>query len=610
MQFAELPLYQLSAHPDNPRKTFDQIGLQELADSIREKGVLQPILVRPLGDAYQVVCGERRFRASQLAGLETIPVTIRGLNEEEALEAMLLENFQRQDVHPIEEAMGFAALRRMNNMTPIQIASKVGKSHQYVTSRLKLASLIPELHEPFYSGKISLKLALELAGFASEVQMEWLNEQDVDDEQWGNHKGEAGLSQNELNTAAFDTTDEKLIPNVGACGGCQYNTATSQLFPELEASPRCMNPVCFELKTIAKTAVAIKQAIENETPILIEYNVPAGIKKMLQGVKHLEKWRAHHVSAPERDSIFHNGEDPEDPWFDSREEYDEYIAECEQEWKEAVEEWENAQNSEDYTAGLLINNNGSSSTVYLPKDGAKPITTFGSSSSKVNVKDVQERVKSGEATLVERSQAVDQLNAEKEAAREITAEKIFKDAKTLFEDREMVKIATGQENQTEDNPNPIFFEDAEMSDIEIKAAIWAMLSWLSGERAGIFVQVFCGHSAFEYDEWCDENKYYSYQTQTAYLYAMESLQDKNGRIPLKVYDKFQRAWMRYYIDNRIAFSNHSRSENTGFAASLYLEFAKYHFDEQMTEIEAKHKAALNTKLKNIDTKISLIDAGL
>src|SRR6266576_154098 len=146
----DIPLEKIRKSKTNPRTQFDQSKLAELAENIRQHGVLQPILVRPLpeGEAgmYELVAGARRFRASKIAKRESIPATVRELTDAQALELQVIENVQRVDVHPLDEAQGYAALIQLepDTYTVEAIAARVGRSQQYVSGRLRLIQLIPE----------------------------------------------------------------------------------------------------------------------------------------------------------------------------------------------------------------------------------------------------------------------------------------------------------------------------------------------------------------------------------------------------------------------------------------------------------------------------------
>lgn len=137
-----LPLEEVRPNPKQPRIHYDEEKLQELADSIREQGVLQPLLVRPVEEGlYEIVAGERRFRASKLAGLKRIPVVVKKLSDESAMLAALIENLQREDLNPIEEAQGLQELIRKFNLSQEEIAVRIGKSRSLVANTLRLLKL-------------------------------------------------------------------------------------------------------------------------------------------------------------------------------------------------------------------------------------------------------------------------------------------------------------------------------------------------------------------------------------------------------------------------------------------------------------------------------------
>lgn len=152
----ELPLDRLKANPDQPRKTFPQESLIELADSIKIQGVISPILVKEDGQGdYIIVAGERRFRASRLAGMETVPVLVRDLNEEETLEIALIENIQRQDLTAMEEAKAYRQMMDRLDMTQQEVAQRVGKKRSTVANSLRLLNLTPEIQQAVDEQQIS-----------------------------------------------------------------------------------------------------------------------------------------------------------------------------------------------------------------------------------------------------------------------------------------------------------------------------------------------------------------------------------------------------------------------------------------------------------------------
>ncbi|MBR4329031.1 MAG: ParB/RepB/Spo0J family partition protein [Candidatus Riflebacteria bacterium] len=164
IDFKMLPIDRVFPNKNQPRKLFDKSTLEELAQSIRENGVLQPILVRQIGNNYQIVSGERRYRASKLAGMKSIPAVVRRLSEEKTMLAALIENIQRQDLNPVEEARTLRDIILNYGLTHDQLAEKVGKSRSALTNRLRLLQLPPEVQLMVADGRISAGHAKMLAG--------------------------------------------------------------------------------------------------------------------------------------------------------------------------------------------------------------------------------------------------------------------------------------------------------------------------------------------------------------------------------------------------------------------------------------------------------------
>jgi ParB family chromosome partitioning protein len=166
-QIREVPVERILPNPAQPRLSYEEDSLTELAASIREHGVLQPILVRPIGSQYELVAGERRWRASRMASRETIPAIVAEFDEETALEVSIIENLQREDVSPLEEA---AMFRKMTDLgySVRQLAQKIGKDKGYVENRMRLADAPPEVRELVSLRKDTLSHAYELMKIGDE----------------------------------------------------------------------------------------------------------------------------------------------------------------------------------------------------------------------------------------------------------------------------------------------------------------------------------------------------------------------------------------------------------------------------------------------------------
>lgn len=177
-----LPINEIVPNKEQPRKTFDEGALQELADSITQHGVLQPLLVRPLTTGgYQLIAGERRWRASRIAGLKEVPVIIRELSDTEAMEIAIIENLQREDLNPIEEAEGLQALIDKCNYTQEQVATSVGKSRPAIANSLRLLRLPEDVRQMTKRGEISAGHARALLAFDNPVIMQEIANKIVSD---------------------------------------------------------------------------------------------------------------------------------------------------------------------------------------------------------------------------------------------------------------------------------------------------------------------------------------------------------------------------------------------------------------------------------------------
>ncbi|HBV46953.1 MAG TPA: chromosome partitioning protein ParB [Eubacterium sp.] len=155
-QIVEINLSELRANPYQPRKNFDEEALNELASSIKEHGVFQPIIVKKSIKGYEIIAGERRFRASKLAGLETIPAIVKDFSDEEMMQIALLENLQRENLTSIEEAKAYKSIIESMNITQDELAKKVGKSRSHITNILGLLKLPASVQDMVLYNKLSM----------------------------------------------------------------------------------------------------------------------------------------------------------------------------------------------------------------------------------------------------------------------------------------------------------------------------------------------------------------------------------------------------------------------------------------------------------------------
>jgi ParB family transcriptional regulator, chromosome partitioning protein len=246
---SELPIEAIRPNPHQPRKTFEPGALEELADSIRRHGVLQAIVVRPAGSGYELVSGERRLRASQLAGRKTIPASIRAdITDDQMLELALVENLQRQDLDAIERATGYRLMMESLHVTQEQVAEKVGLKRATVANHLRLLDLPTPAQDAVRRGLISMGHARALLGLASPSQVLGLVER---------------IAREDLSVRAVESL-------VRAQGGAAPTSPKDVLQPQVSVAPWVR-----ELEERMREALGTKVQMKNNPgfkgQIVIEY---------------------------------------------------------------------------------------------------------------------------------------------------------------------------------------------------------------------------------------------------------------------------------------------------------------------------------------------------
>ena len=283
-EYRNVSLSLLNESKTNPRRIFEDAALNELAESIRSQGVLSPLLVRPLTEqSFEIVAGARRYRAAQIAEAATVPVRIVNLSDAQALEAQLIENLQRRDVHPLEEAQGFRALLQLDEpkYSVNQIAAKTGKSPAYVTTRIKLTELSAPVVDAFYAEEIGVGHALLLAKLQPDQQEAALAACFREDWSGAGKQRRILLPVRNLQSwidnnillllklAPFDKRDAQLVPAAGSCVDCPKRTGHNKLlFSDLGKQDACTDPTCYAGKVeahVAKTLVAKPQLVQIST---------------------------------------------------------------------------------------------------------------------------------------------------------------------------------------------------------------------------------------------------------------------------------------------------------------------------------------------------------
>jgi ParB/RepB/Spo0J family partition protein len=286
------PALMLDLIEPSPHNRNAKTHLEELARSIREKGVINPITVRPVASYFEIVAGERRWRAARIAGLHSIPALVRELTDVEVLEVQLIENVQREDVHPLEEADGYKLLIDRHGYTVDKIVEKTGKSKGWVYGRLKLCSLAKLPRQAFLDGKLAPSIALMVARIPTQALQEQATAGVLGQAGWQEYQG-SGVSVGELGNdveplstkqaaayiqsrfmlrlelARFDTADRTLVPKVGACTDCIHRTGNQRdLFAEVASADLCTNPPCHEAKTKAGFERAAAEAAAKGVEVL------------------------------------------------------------------------------------------------------------------------------------------------------------------------------------------------------------------------------------------------------------------------------------------------------------------------------------------------------
>lgn len=277
-----IQLKKLVPSANNPRTHVDDEDIKELAESIKHHGLLQPITVRKIGKKYEIIAGERRFRACQLLELEYMECHVRKANDLEALEIALAENVQRKNMSISDEVRSIVHLSQMHGKNAKEVSELTGKSFFWVNQRLSLANLIEPLSIMLDSARISIKDAIDIARLTSENQHTIYETIDIE--------GVYELGHEKLHLS--DLTD-KLKCSTPNCNECPFNSKMQQLFPELVEKPQCMNrdTDCFKKKRDASAKERLLLAQEEGIPFLADGSVYSTVKEILEDAivyKHSE----------------------------------------------------------------------------------------------------------------------------------------------------------------------------------------------------------------------------------------------------------------------------------------------------------------------------------
>ena len=320
----------------NPRKNFDGESLAELAESIRQQGVLQPIGVRPTEEnRFEIVFGERRFRASLMAGLEEIPAIVMEISDEQAEEMAVTENLQRKDVTPIEEANAYQRLLESGRHDVQSLAVQFGKNESYIRTRLKFVSLIPEIVQLLEQDEITISVASEICRYGEDIQREVYETHLKEGVQYNSWRGmkasEVAKKIEQQYTAdlarySFDKT---------LCLSCPHNTNNMMLFCE-GGCGNCANRTCLAEMNAADLTEKAVQFVEQYPAVSLchqEYNYNETVVERLTAMGYeVECLKTYATAYPE------TPEAPEKEEYGTSEEYEEAYKEYEQDFSDYMEQ--------------------------------------------------------------------------------------------------------------------------------------------------------------------------------------------------------------------------------------------------------------------------------
>ncbi|EHQ24274.1 ParB/RepB/Spo0J family partition protein [Mucilaginibacter paludis] len=422
--------------PLNYRKFYSEAALADFATEIAVHGIISPLTLRELPEGrHELVAGERRLRAAQLAGLTEVPAVIKVLTDAEVTEIQLAENLQRENPHPMNEAQAIGLMLQVHK-TIDEIAARLGKSRTFVYSRTRLLNLIEPIQEMFFADALTIQEAFDIAALATEAQEDFFVQYCSDwKEQTGfrvtNLRYALSRFKYDLKNAPFDTTDKKLVPGMGACTNCPFNSATlKSLFPELAEQATCTKPGCYQAKCNRHFVGLITDALDGEQPdaLLFDWGVPEPLKQLLnglEGIKELPRFGRNEVAlfkAP----VEPDKKDYHIPFDDDEEEQEDETAiqfdedgyqDALLEYRAELEEYHRHVQDGDLKKGLLILTDAAELVLFSER------THEEDNRQTVTAKEVQEAIKSGEATPELLEAEITRLNEREKRARELDREK-------------------------------------------------------------------------------------------------------------------------------------------------------------------------------------------
>jgi ParB family chromosome partitioning protein len=430
-EFKLILLKDIKPDQNQPRKYYDEASMQELTDSVREKGILQPILIRIKNGkpGYILVCGERRYKAALAVNAlfkerDSIPAVIRDLSDEEALELQIIENLQRKDVHPLEEAVAFKSLIEKGKDLK-EVAARIGKSEYYAKQRLRLNDLTKEWQTVYYAGRLSNSDALRVCVFDPKIQKELYD--DV-----ANGSGAIGFNaytinryRGDLSQASFDINDPSLDKKMGACTTCRFNSACASLFPDSSQAPKCTNVSCFKNKSDAHFNSELDNALLDPTILFAHAE---------HSSTYSDKFTQKIVNAGQpvyNNSQYNNTYAPELPnyedWVeDAREDYDnlnegqlreKFNAIEMKQYQKALAEYQKRTSAGKFNRAFMLTGSDRGKYVFIELRGKAPA---GAGSSKAT----KEKEVSGKLTAADINEEINRINDREKRNKEIDTNRI------------------------------------------------------------------------------------------------------------------------------------------------------------------------------------------
>ncbi|WP_343566241.1 ParB/RepB/Spo0J family partition protein [Sphingobacterium sp.] len=434
--FSNIAINQIDTCSFNYRKYYDEAELQELADDITQHGIIHPLTLRKSANGrFELVVGERRFRAAKIAKRKTVPAMIKLLTDEQVIELMLAENLNRVDPHPLHEAEAIHWMHKTGKSIE-EIALRLVKSKAFVYNRLKWAELILPLKEMFLANKFSIQDANELSLLAPESQQEFFeihcNDWVAENYSFNNCRYAISRFKYDLKKAPFDTKDKTVLPEAGACTNCPFNSATRKsLFPELAKEAVCSHKVCYKKKCISHSERSIRLAIQEHKPTaFITYgDLSEEMQILIDSMPEVNALSEHSYydinickcpTAPDKEDYWTESEDgEEEPDIES---YDAAV----DEYKDELAAYECLIETGSILKGLFIKN-GEVSILNFNFDKKSTI-----SSKTVTAKEVQEAIKAGTVTAELLEAEIKRIEEREKRALELDSIKIQKQAHEDF----------------------------------------------------------------------------------------------------------------------------------------------------------------------------------